>query len=69
MEMQGAVEGGNTFADARFVDWCLEAINGNVVFAGPRVIEETVDGGDVFVDAQVIDGSGEVVDGNERAKG
>ena len=51
------------------VDEDNEAVVGNVVSAGTRILEETVGGGDIFADARVIDVSGEVVDGNERAKG
>ena len=51
------------------VDGDNEAVVGNIVFAGARILEETVRGGNVFVDARVIDVSGEVVDGNEWAKG
>ena len=50
MEMQGAVDGGNTFADARFVEWRLEAVDGDLVFAGPRVIDvvrEAIGEGDI----------------------
>ena len=66
--MQGAVDGGNTFADARFVDWRLEAVDGDVVFTGPRVIDvvrEAIDEGREAVDVgHVAVDEGDTVDEN-----
>ena len=66
--MQGAVDGGNTFADARFVDWRLDAVDGDVVFAGPQVIDvvhEAIDEGHEAVDVgHVAVDEGDTIDEN-----
>lgn len=59
MEMQGAVgidcetvDGGDTFADDRVVDWSLEAFGGGNVFAAARIVgvgHEVIDGDKVRV--------------------
>ena len=55
--MHGPVDGGNTFANARVVDWGLE-VDGEVVFAGPRIIDmclEAIGEGNIVAGARVVD--------------
>ena len=80
MEMQGAVgihcetvDGGNTFADDCVIDWGLEAFDGDVVFAGPRIIDvvhEPIDESRKAVDVgcETVDEGDTVDEGCEAAK-